>query len=250
MSNETCPKSIAMALVKAQAAVKAVEKDSTNSFHKYKYASSDDMVAEARRAMTGAGLACSRIGWTEQPVTEHAPARLLVHYMLTSVEGECMFLPPVSVPVLPEKGRPEDKAEAAALTYSHGYLVLGLLQMARVDEGSPDQRDDREREPHRQQQRQQTQQRAPEPARQSAPTQAVLPDVIDKNIDLVKSGEALLTWCKTWGQAAAKAQGHARASGNVREAAKRLGVDALVALEWAGLHYDPSSGEVSPDQEP
>lgn len=139
------PKSIASALVKAQATVKPVEKDSTNSFHKYKYASSDDVVAVGREALVGAGLALARVGWSHTPLTEHEPARINVQYMLTSSDGECWMCPLASVPVLPEKGRPEDKAEAAALTYSHGYMVLGLLQMERRDEGAVDQRDDRDR---------------------------------------------------------------------------------------------------------
>lgn len=225
-----CPKSIAMALVKAQQAVKAVAKDSTNSFHKYKYASSDDMVSEARRALTTVGLSLARIGWTEQPVTEHAPARLHVLYMLTSAEGECMMLPPVSVPVLPEKGRPEDKAEAAALTYSHGYLVLGLLQMARVDENDVDARDDSSRDVR--------------PRPQAAPQKDPRGS---KNIDDAKDGKALYGWCKEWGRAATEAKGAKAVAALVSAAALRCAVDVPTALEWAGL---PKNAAVARGEDP
>lgn len=138
----TVPASIAKALVEAQRHVGRVEKGSTNKHFSYKYASADDTAAEAKRALNLAGLALCRVGWTHTPLTEHEPARLTVSYMLTSSEGDCWPLAPVSVPSLPGAGRPEDKAEAAALTYSAGYVAQGLLQIERVDEHDPDARGD------------------------------------------------------------------------------------------------------------
>jgi len=137
------PPSIAKALVEAQKAVKSVGKASVNEHHGYAYASAQDVAAEAQRALNGAGLALCRIGWAHVPITEKEPARLEVSYVLTCTSGESWLLPPVSVPSLPGKGRPEDKAEAAALTYSAGYVAQGLLQIERVDEHDVDARDDR-----------------------------------------------------------------------------------------------------------
>lgn len=136
------PKSIAAGLVKAQRATKDVEKDSTNTFHKYKYAAADAIAAEARRVLNLAGLALCRVGWTFSEFTDKSPARLNVRYMLVHEDGSTWDLPEVSVPSIPDKGRPEDKADAAALTYSAGYVALGLLQIERVDEHGVDARND------------------------------------------------------------------------------------------------------------
>lgn len=129
----TMPTGIAKRLLAAQRGARDVEKDSTNKHHRYAYASADDIAAEARRALNEAGLALTRIGWVHMPWTEQSPARIRPLYLLVSDEGETWELPEITVPVLPGDGRPEDKAEAAALTYASGYVALGLLQIERVD---------------------------------------------------------------------------------------------------------------------
>ena len=147
------------ALVEAQAAINAVEKGSTNAFHKYKYASGDDIIAEGRAALNGAGLATFATRWqiTETPyqwtdekgaVIDDVALRLLVRYRLVHASGEVMDFEPFSVPVLPEKGRPIDKAEAGARTYALSYFLRDLLLIPRVDEGSDvDSRDDSRHDP-------------------------------------------------------------------------------------------------------
>lgn len=241
----TFPASIAKALVQAQIACVPVEKDSTNSFHKYKYASSDDMVAAGKRAMNSAGLALARIGWTHEPAKyvvydslrekpdaaphgEYIPARLVVTYALASAEGESMILPPVSVPVLPEKGRPEDKAEAAALTYSHGYVVLGLLELERADESDVDRRDDRERGQARPQQRAQ---RQPEPKREEAPTSA------PATLDTVREADELLAYVKTKREVWSALRNGQRKTAveKVTATSVRVGADPKEILTAAGL---------------
>ena len=78
-----------------------------------------------------------------------------------------MGSPPFGVPVLPEKGRPIDKAEAGARTYALSYFLRDLLLIPRVDEGSDvDQRDDRDRSGRA---------TAPRPAAVPAPKPAVAP---------------------------------------------------------------------------
>jgi hypothetical protein len=240
------PPSIAKALVQAQIACEPVEKDSTNSFHKYKYASSDDMVAAGKRAMNSAGLALARIGWAHEPAKyvvydslrekpdaaphgEYIPARLVVTYALASAEGETVILPPVSVPVLPEKGRPEDKAEAAALTYSHGYVVLGLLELERADESDVDRRDDRDRGQARPQARTQ---RAPEPKREDTP-----PAAAPTPLDTMREADELLAYVKTkrdvW--SALRNGQRKTAVDKVTATAVRVGANPKEILTAAGL---------------
>lgn len=140
-------KNIATALVEAQKAVRVVRKDSENAHHRYKYASSDDLAAECKKALNASGLALCRIGCTVQPATETAPANVVALYMLVHISGDSWKLDPVTVPAIPDKGRPLDKAVAGALTYSAGYTSLGLLQIERVDENDPDARRDDGEEP-------------------------------------------------------------------------------------------------------
>jgi hypothetical protein len=148
----------ATALVKAQTAARSVEKDSSNSFHRYKYASAEAIIDEARSALVAAGIACLSTGWNFVPTAaEHvrpregkegkpAPVvvgRVFVQYMVLHESGEWMQFE-ASTPVIPESGRPEDKAEATALTYNAGYFLRGLLMLPRVEEGSQvDDRHDR-----------------------------------------------------------------------------------------------------------
>lgn len=153
----------AAALVKAQQAARSVEKDSSNSFHRYKYASAEAIIDEARSALVAAGIACLSTGWRFVPAAADAsprregrdgkPApvvvgRVYVQYRVLHESGEWMQFE-ASTPVIPESGRPEDKAEATALTYNAGYFLRGLLMLPRVEEGSQvDDRDDRR--PHHQ----------------------------------------------------------------------------------------------------
>ena len=149
----------AAALVKAQQAARSVEKDSSNSFHRYKYASAEAIIDEARGALVSAGIACLSTGWTfvATAATDRSPpvvskdgkpspvavGRVFVQYRVLHESGEWMQFE-ASTPVIPESGRPEDKAEATALTYNAGYFLRGLLMLPRVEEGSQvDERDDR-----------------------------------------------------------------------------------------------------------
>jgi hypothetical protein len=250
------PKSIAIGLVKAQRAAKDVEKDGTNAHFKYKYASADAIAAEARAALNGAGLALCRIGWTPVPAVLRnewefigdpgdakapgwmepwiEPARILVTYaVVAESDGAVWVLDPVSVPVLPEKGRPEDKAEAAALTYSAGYVALGLLQIERVDQHSPDARDDSNRQPGRQQQRpaqQQTQQRA-----QERPAGKFPEDPMTQRqrtpMGETRNAEEFRAWILSWGKAAMNAGQLDR----MLEHGANLEVDTATVKGWLGI---------------
>jgi len=138
-------KSLAAALVKAQLAAEAVGKDKANAFHKYKYASAEAMLAEGREALASAGLALMQLGWS----VSDSLGKLHVKYMLLHDSGEHLTWT-TETSIIPDKGRPQDKAEAAALTYSIAYTIRGLLLLPRVDDqASVDARDDRHHEPRR-----------------------------------------------------------------------------------------------------
>jgi hypothetical protein len=155
-------KAIYAALVKAQAAARGVEKSSANQFHRYKYASAEAIIAEARDALNAAGLAVFVESFAYQPYKpDEAPppvetkggkrqaaavGRVVVRYRVAHESGASLDAV-CSSPVIPESGRPEDKAEATALTYNLGYYLRGLLLLPRVEEGTDvDQRDDHQRQ--------------------------------------------------------------------------------------------------------
>lgn len=143
---------LAAALVAAQAAARAVGKDATNQFHRYKYASAEAIIEEGRGALGVGGLALLPLGWTfqrEAPAHDKSPVGTLSsrYRLLHGASGEAIDLD-VAWFVIPEKGRPEDKALAGALTTSLAYLLRGLLLLPREDaDAAPDQRDDRNYDP-------------------------------------------------------------------------------------------------------
>jgi hypothetical protein len=138
---ERMPHEIAIALVKAQAHASAVEKTSANTFHRYRYASAESIITEARACLAHAGLGVLAEGWEVESSEPHD--RLVVQYLVVHDSGLSWHPRPTSTPIIPEKGRPQDKAEATALTYNLGYFQRSLLNLPRVEEGTDvDQRDD------------------------------------------------------------------------------------------------------------
>ena len=104
-------------------------------------------------------------------------------------DGDWWELPePVTVPAIPGKGRPEDKAEAGALTYCNGYVVLGLLQIEREDESSPNRRDDRDANP---QERFQQRRDAAQATKSEATKQKAKPEPVSKRIEEAETPQAL-----------------------------------------------------------
>lgn len=142
-------KTLYAALVAAQTAAESVGKDAENKFHHYKYASAEAIMAEARSALNEAGLATLMERWELlAPTHEGAPERVKVNFLTIHAHSEQTLKGDVEYFVIPEKGRPEDKATATALTYAEGYYLRGLLCLPRVEEGSQvDDRNDKDREP-------------------------------------------------------------------------------------------------------
>lgn len=138
---------IAKSLAVAQQKCRSVAKDSKNKFHNYKYASAEAIITEGKNALAETGLALLPV---EQTLNGFSPTgegrfELVRKFLLLDASGEKLPLM-VCWPVVPEKGRPLDKATAIAATLSLAYLLRDLLLMPRVN---PD--DDlagRQDEPH------------------------------------------------------------------------------------------------------
>lgn len=133
------------ALLGAQNALKSVGKDAKNSFHGYNYTSSEGMISACRDALHANGLVVSRTSWRFDAGTGEF-GMLISTFVLSfvdtneSVSAEsCWF-------VVPEKGRPIDKALAGALTSSLNYYLRDLLLVPREEE-TMDSRDDTKYEP-------------------------------------------------------------------------------------------------------
>lgn len=133
------------ALVAAQANMVAVAKDSTNAFHKYKYASADDVIAAARIALNDQGLALIR-NWS----VKFNEAGIWVDSQFSLIHDGSVGVfnaGTVPFPVIEDKGRPLDKALAGALTSSLAYFLRDLLLIPKDDEHM-DKRDDRTHAPN------------------------------------------------------------------------------------------------------
>ena len=125
---------LAAALIEARRQCRAVEKDSTNTFHKYKYASSEAIIEEAKAALDSSGIAVIPVELSVNGHTKEGEDRfeLSRKFLLEHVSGE-QRLCACNWPICPEKGRPLDKATAIADTLSLAYFLRDLLMMPRVD---------------------------------------------------------------------------------------------------------------------
>jgi hypothetical protein len=153
-------KSLLAALVVAQHEANPVTKSARNTFHNYNYASADAIIQEAGEALSAAGLAAFPVSIERDPAQldhvwkmgtdkEGKPEEFIdiprrVRMVLCVVHGATgesrEFVS--SVPVLPEKGRPEDKAEFGARTEMLAYALRDLLLLPRLAEGTPSARND------------------------------------------------------------------------------------------------------------
>lgn len=147
MTMSDMPVEIAKALVICQGLMRRVGQDGDNQFHRYRYTSCENILESVREPMRQAGLALLQVPVSvERSSYEGAPNRLVMQYYITHESGAVWTMPLTSTPILAEKGRPEDKAEATAMTYSLGYMLRGILKIARWGaDDDVDQRDDRAR---------------------------------------------------------------------------------------------------------
>ena len=125
---------LAKALAKAQRACKAAPHDRRNEFHKYDYTSSEAIIGAAKDALSAAGLALIPVEQTLNGYDKEGENRfeLCRKFLLVYPNGDTYPIV-VNWPVVPDRGRPLDKAVASAATTSLAYLLRDLLLMPRVD---------------------------------------------------------------------------------------------------------------------
>jgi hypothetical protein len=144
-TTDGAPVGLRRALIAAQRDLKAVHKGSENAFHRYRYASAEDMMSACRQALHANGLSARRTRWSTESSETHT--WLVCSYELAHESGEIEHYPMATKwPFAEEKGRPLDKALAGALTSSLGYWLRDLLLVPRDDE-EMDKRDTREHDP-------------------------------------------------------------------------------------------------------
>tara|TARA_R110002167_G_scaffold63758_1_gene180139 strand:+ start:291 stop:812 length:522 start_codon:yes stop_codon:yes gene_type:complete len=131
------PREIADRLQAAQKHATAVEKGSRNDFAKYDYASAEEIIGHVRPLFSEHGLGVFRIGWEplRWVVTNDGEAahKVKVWFQITAAGCQESWITSVIWPVVVTKGRPEDKAEASALTDATKYWLLGILLLPRAD---------------------------------------------------------------------------------------------------------------------
>ena len=139
-------KAIAEALCAAQGAIDGIDKAAKNDFHKYRYTSIDQMVAAVRGCLRGAGLVVLPTAHRVDGTT------MVTEWVLLHTSGDSMSLR-YDMPIVPEKGRPLDKASSAAASQALNYLLRDLMLLPRGEreQGTHvevDARDDRGHDPH------------------------------------------------------------------------------------------------------
>ena len=191
---------LAKALSKAQEKAKAVTHDAENTYHKYKYTSAEAVITEAKAALAGCGLAVVPQGQTLEASGDRLDLRRT--FLLVHESGESLAIGTVW-PVIPDRGRPVDKAVAGAATTSLSYMLRDLLLMPRVDHDDDlAGREDRD-PPAPQRQPAPKPAPRPAPAPQAAPAKAADPlpvRLANKDAALAAEGVispgALLAWLR------------------------------------------------------
>lgn len=138
-----CP-NLSSAIALAREKCRIASKDKKNEFHKYSYASADEVINTAKEALVGSGLA---IIPQLQEMTVVGAGNMAFHALnrtifLSHSSGEFVPLTVRGWPVVVERGKTLDKAFATALTGSMAYLLRDLLQMPRGDEHDMNARND------------------------------------------------------------------------------------------------------------
>ena len=103
---------IAKAIVQAQANAERVGKDGRNAHHKYDYASAEAILTVASTALTDAGLALVPKSTTSR--ADEGGRMMVREYLLVHESGQTMEMKQ-EWPIVPDRGRPMDKAVAAGL---------------------------------------------------------------------------------------------------------------------------------------
>ena len=137
---QAIPRCIAAAIVQAQIACAAAIKDGTNKHHDYGYASAEQRITLGKAALNSAGLALLPFSWARIPGEPYDV--MMIRWLLVHESGPSLELQ-TQTAVIPQGGRPMDKAEATAQTYATGYLYRLVCAIPNSDKSEDvDQRDD------------------------------------------------------------------------------------------------------------
>jgi hypothetical protein len=122
----TSAPALAKALAGAQQRCRAASKDAKNAHFGYRYASAEAIITEAKVALADSGLSIVS-------VRQHVENSVLTReFLLMHESGESLAIT-TSWPIVPDKGRPVDKATATSATSCLAYMLIDLLLMPRVD---------------------------------------------------------------------------------------------------------------------
>lgn len=134
---------LAQGLLAAQRAVRVALRDATNTHHGYRYASSEEVITVGRDALSDAGLAWAlveeRIEILPKGSASETGGGVALLYIKAEIvatgNGARLALSTV-VPIVPQQGRPLDKAVFGARTEGISYCLRDALLIPRQD--SPD----------------------------------------------------------------------------------------------------------------
>ena len=126
------------AMADAQKDVEHAEKDGENTYARYKYATAEEVIHTAKEALAQHGMGLFRLtyGYTAPTQIDHHAHglrdvyRAVTRWRVFHTSGEWVEIDTVW-PFMEEKGRPIDKAYAAALTESLAYFLRDLVQIPR-----------------------------------------------------------------------------------------------------------------------
>jgi len=141
---------LAAALLQAQRSIRPVVKAGYNSFGKYHFTRSEDMIAEGRAALNAAGLTLSLYSSSvrheeipgERPDTRRIILFLRTKWLLRHENGGFAVIK-IKRPIEEPQRGALDKAVAATSTFNLAYAIRDILQIDRRLEGEigPDEDD-------------------------------------------------------------------------------------------------------------
>lgn len=125
------------AILQAQKNAKAVAKDSNNKFHGYNYASAEHMLVESKDALHSAGVEVHRGSYRLKELAGNVVCEMVIE--VSHPESGEQESHTVDYFVIPDKGRPLDKALNSALTTSFAYFLRDLLLIPRLSKAEADE---------------------------------------------------------------------------------------------------------------
>lgn len=123
-------KQLRAALLQAQRNAQAVAKGSQNSFHKYAYAAAEHILVESKDALLAAGVEVHRGSYKLKDLAGSIVCEMSIE--ICHVESGESVSHSIEYFVIPDKGRPLDKALNSALTTSFAYFLRDLLLIPRL----------------------------------------------------------------------------------------------------------------------